>query len=221
MSGFFGIRSPPADPADRRSGVASRPLGGVRRRPCPRERVPGRRDQARRHHPTRRDGRSCADRRVGPFRQWRFAPGRLVASGAGPQPGRPRREETVRVGRLSRKPVRTCAVRLSAGPAELLSYPGGCGRRHRMLEPCTVGEPHRSVPRPRSDTQPSPLSVSSSRSVVRPELGALAGIEAALEQRPQDRRVDLRPVQVRRRQHRLDVGTSPAAAPRCRRTDRR
>ena len=42
--------------------------------------------------------------------------------------------------------------------------------------------------------------------VVRAELGALAGIEAALEQRSEDRRVDLRPVQVRCRQHRLDVG---------------
>ena len=42
--------------------------------------------------------------------------------------------------------------------------------------------------------------------VVRPELRALARVEATLEQRPEDRRVDLRPVEVRHRQHRLDVG---------------
>ena len=41
---------------------------------------------------------------------------------------------------------------------------------------------------------------------MRAELGTLVGIEAALEQRSEDRRVDLRPVQVRCRQHRLDVG---------------
>ena len=41
--------------------------------------------------------------------------------------------------------------------------------------------------------------------VVRPELRALARVEPALEQRPEDRRVDLRPVEVRRCQHRLDV----------------
>ena len=41
---------------------------------------------------------------------------------------------------------------------------------------------------------------------MRPELGALVRIKAALEQRAENRGVDLRPVEVRRRQHRLDVG---------------
>ena len=41
---------------------------------------------------------------------------------------------------------------------------------------------------------------------MRSKLGALAGIQSPLEQRAENRRVDLRPVEVRRRQHRLDVG---------------
>ena len=41
---------------------------------------------------------------------------------------------------------------------------------------------------------------------MRAELGAFAGIEPALEQRTENRRVDLRPVEVRRRQHHLDFG---------------
>ena len=41
--------------------------------------------------------------------------------------------------------------------------------------------------------------------VVRAKLGALAGVESALEQRAQDRRVDFRPVEVRRREHRFDL----------------
>ena len=41
--------------------------------------------------------------------------------------------------------------------------------------------------------------------VVRAELRAFTRVEPALEQRAEDRRIDLRPVEVRRRQYRLDV----------------
>ena len=41
--------------------------------------------------------------------------------------------------------------------------------------------------------------------IVRAELRAFARIEPALEQRAEDRRIDLRPVEVRSRQYRLDV----------------
>ena len=57
--------------------------------------------------------------------------------------------------------------------------------------------------------------------VVRPELRALVRVEAALEQRAEDRRVDLRPVERRRLERRLDPLIGRAATPCRRRTDRR
>ena len=42
--------------------------------------------------------------------------------------------------------------------------------------------------------------------VVRAELGTLAGVEPALEQRSEDRRVDFRPVQHRRAERDIDLG---------------
>ena len=82
--------------------------------------------------------------------------------------------------------------------------PGGfralqLGRDRRLL-PLPLGEQ-----RPDDDRLDQLQDLLAVR-VVRPELRALAGVEAALEERPEDRRVDLRPVEVRRRQHRLDVG---------------
>ena len=106
----------------------------------------------------------------------------------------------------ARNRLRNARYRRSAAFSRFVRSAGRLGGFHSVQGGGEIGLRRVPLGQPRADhhrlnEQHDLVAVG----IVRAELRAFARIEPALEQRAEDRRIDLRPVEVRRRQYRLDV----------------